>query len=356
MSLLVTTQSYRQDIPTSFGYLLDINENTGKVQRKIKIETPVESVTGTRIKPGLRGLAIYKKKIYVASWNTVYVLDAATLSVKTRLSHPWMSDLHGIFVNENGIWVTSSLPDSVILYDFSGMPLSSLWLPETWLYKKKELVNKELDWRFIGKNFRGFRDYHANHVEVRNGIVYITGRGKGGLGGKSGRIIALDIKNFTKSSFVNEKDIRLFSSNLHGPHDGLWCGDSVWITETLGSTIARIDLSGKVQIRKKVLTSETDQIFYKNLKEFAVCQFKEKLLKRPGKKTSHWTRGLSISREHIYVGQSTLAGETESKARIIKIHKQNLKITDCFYLNIENYPETRIFQILAYAPLEDLKN
>lgn len=75
-----------------------------------------------------------------------------------------MSGLHGIYVNNDGIFVASSLPDAVILYDFSGYPKSSVWLTETFLYNKKSSVDKSMDWRQRGKDFRGFREFHSNHV------------------------------------------------------------------------------------------------------------------------------------------------------------------------------------------------
>jgi len=343
MTLFVTTQSYRQNIPTEFGYLLKIDKNSGEILQKERIDTPIKLSNGhERIKPGLRGISIYKNEIYTATWNSIYILHIKSLKIIKKISHSWMSDLHGIYVDCNGIWITSSLTDAVILYDFDGFPVSSLWLPETFLYKNRVTVDRSIDWCNKGKDFSGFREYHANHIEVRNNSVFVTGRGRGD---KTGRIIELDKSLFINNKKITDTDIHLFIKNLHGPHDGIWINDKVWLTETLNSTIACISNTGKVKRRKKILSSENEKINYKNIKEYLKYQIKEKLFQKSGKKITHWTRGLSIDDDHIFVGQSTKAGDSQSRARIIKIDKKTLKIIDCFYLNIENYPETRIFQI-----------
>jgi hypothetical protein len=343
MSLFITTQSYRNDIPTEYGYLLKIDKTSGEIIQRKKIATPVKGADyNERIKPGLRGISIFDNKIYTATWNSVVILDIQSFQIKKIISHNWMSDLHGIFVDHNGIWITSSLPDAVILYNFDGFPISSLWLPETFLYKNRVVIDKSIDWRHKGKSLRGFKEYHANHIEVRDNSVFVTGRGQGA---KGGRIIELDKASFINNIKVKDSDISLFAENLHGPHDGIWDNNNVWATETLGSTIACISKTGKIRKRKKITEKEHEKIHYKDFKEYIKYQIKEKLLQKPGKRMTHWTRGLSIDDKHIFIGQSTKAGEVQSRARIIKIDKKRLKIVGCFYLEIDNYPETRIFQI-----------
>jgi hypothetical protein len=352
MSIIISTQSYKNEVPTTFGYLLELNDNSGTVIRKAKIETPVDcKFRGDRIKPGLRGIYVYENLIYTSTWNKIVVLRLDTFEIIRTISHQWMSDLHGIFVNEDGIWVTSSLPDAVILYDFDGSPISALWLPETSLYEKRIQVNKSSDWRSRGKNYRGFLEFHANHVEVKGDYVFITGRGQGK---KEGRIIRVDKRSFINGQNMDDGNITLFARNLHGPHDGIWDSDKVWVTETLGSTLTSINGYGKVINRKKVLASENDRVHYSDTKEWLKYQILG-FLGKPGKKMTHWTRGLCLYKGNFFVGQSQMAGILDagySAARIIKINKEKMKITDCFYLDIKDYPETRIFQIFANPELE----
>ena len=101
---------------------MELDENSGEILRSCRIDTPVDypGKSKGRIKPGLRGVCVYKNKIYTATWNKIVIIDPATFSVEREISHKWMSDLHGISVDDDGMWVTSSLPDAAILYSHAG--------------------------------------------------------------------------------------------------------------------------------------------------------------------------------------------------------------------------------------------
>ncbi|MEM7660245.1 MAG: hypothetical protein AAF399_29325 [Bacteroidota bacterium] len=345
MSLLVTTQSYRNDVATEFGLLVEMDNESGKITRTKRIETPV-ATNGTyneRIKPGLRGLYIYNGEIYVASWNTIFILDFESLEVKRSFSHKWMSDLHGIFVDADGVWVTSSLPDAMILYDFEGNPRAALWVPETFLYTERATVDKEMDWSQRGKEFRGFHDYHANNVEVHGDTVYVTGRSS-----MNGRVCRFKKDVFIEKGTVTDEDIELFIKNLYGPHDGIWVDGALFLTETMGSTMARIDENGKIEFRIKVKVGE-DEVDPRKISPLKkVRKVVANTIKgRPTlDKTTHWTRGLAVTEDAFFVGQSTWAGDGESKARVVKIDRKSHEILDAYYLDLEDYPETRIYQVL----------
>jgi hypothetical protein len=342
MSILVSTQSYNNDEATPYGLLVEMNENTGSILRTLRIDTPVhvDNQKG-RLKPGLRGLFEYQHQIYVATWNAVYIVSKASLEVENCISHEWMSDLHGIFVNQDGIWVTSSLPDALILYDFQGKPKASLWLSETFIYQPKIEVDKTKDWRLLGKDFRGFREYHANNVEVKDQYVYLTGRGEN----SKGRVM-----RFLKSDFINkakleDDDLELMIQGLYGPHDGTWNNGLYWVTETMNSSIAGINEKGKVIFRKKVYAKNEEKVGFNSLKDL-LRTIKKRIKRKGGKMVTHWTRGLSVNQNNIFVGQSTWAGETSSRARIVKLDKSTKEVTGTFYLDIPDYPETRIYQVI----------
>ncbi|MDX2286257.1 MAG: hypothetical protein NW241_18960 [Bacteroidia bacterium] len=344
MSLLVTTQSYRNDIATEYGLLLEMDENTGKILRTKRIDTPVQTERyNERIKPGLRGLYLYNDELYTASWNTIFVLDSRTFEVRRSFTHKWMSDLHGIFVDDDGVWVTSSYPDAMILYDFQGNPRAAMWAPETFLYKERATVDKDMDWSQRGKEFRGFHDYHCNNVEVHNGYIYVTGRSN-----LNGRIARISRDTFIQKGTATDEDITLFVKGLYGPHDGTWVDGSVYLTETMGSTVVKIKPNGKIDFRIKVKVSG-DEVDPRKLDTLKM------LRKRIGNfikgrptldKTTHWTRGLAITQGFYYVGQSTWAGDQVSRARVVKINRKTRAITDAFYIDVPDYPETRIYQVL----------
>ena len=344
MSLFVSTQSYRDDEPTPYGLLIQVDENDGQIIRKLRIDTPVDAINeGGRLKPGLRGLYQYRDKIYTASWNKIFIINKETLEVEHEISHKWMSDVHGIFVNQEGIWVTSSYPDALILYDFNGNPQRCLWIPETCIYSPRSQVDKEMDWRFKGKDFRGFRQYHINHVEINNGYVYITGRGEGN---NNGRVVRFKKERFLNSNKLQDRDLELYTQRLFGPHDGLWDGDILWLTETNNMSIAAINTNGKVISRKTMVSREGEKIKYDSLMESLKFKYR-KLIGQSGKRDGFWTRGLCIYGDYIYVGQSAWAGDEKGIARIVKVNKKTKKIANCFFFQLPNYPEMRIYQIMS---------
>ncbi|MCK4822628.1 hypothetical protein KA005_43090, partial [bacterium] len=100
---------------------------------------------------------------------------------------------------------------------------------------------------------------------------------------------------------LGNQDITLFVKGLHGPHDGIWDNGLFWVTETDGSTITAIDQNGKVKLRKKVKEDEREKISYKSFRELFRSKVKEIFLTRPGKKITHWTRGLSVTSNYMYV-------------------------------------------------------
>lgn len=345
MALFVTTQSYRNDVPTEHGILFKLDQTTGVVMDAVTIDTPVSSSThqGERMKPGLRGLFEYQGDLFVATWNTVHRLDARTLQTKASVSHKWMSDLHGIHVDEQGIWVTSSLPDALILYDFDGQPKASLWVPETRLYRTPTEVDKEMDWSQRGKQFRGFHEFHANHVTMRGKAVYLTGRSS-----NNGRVVAFEKEKFVGGELDADRDIRIFAKHLYGPHDGFWCNESFFLTETLSSTLAELDKNGKVLSRRKIQVSdeEVDPRQIPTLRRIRK-RIANRIKGRPSfDKTTHWTRGLSMSEERWFVGQSTWAGDSESEARVVVVCRSSGDILGAFPVQMKDYPEVRIFQVL----------
>jgi hypothetical protein len=60
---------------------------------------------------------------------------------------------------------------------------------------------------------------------------------------------------------------------------------------------------------------------------------------------TRWTRGLAVSRDDIFVGQSTWAGDDVARARVVHMDIRTHEIRNTFYVDIPFYPETRIFQV-----------
>jgi hypothetical protein len=319
---------------------------SGRIIRVCRIDTPSRSEDEGRVKSGLRGIYNHNGRYYISTWNKVVTVNARTFEIEGEISHRWMADLHGLYVDDDGIWLSSSLYDVVLLCDWEGKVRSSLWLSETPLYREKKLCDKNLDYRFKGKRFRGFNEFHANHVEIRDNKVFITGWGRG----TRGRVICIEKNAFLTKEYIDAGDINVFTEGLHGPHDGVWHEGLMWVTETNGSTIAAINHQGKVVRRKKVRSSEDDAIIYDGFRDMLVRKLKTLVLRRPDKKSAYWTRGICFTGDSIYVGQSAWAGIPESRARIVRLDKSTLEISACFYLRLDHYPETRIFQLWHEGP------
>lgn len=160
---LISTQSYRHEydseveIPTQYGYLIETDFSG--FFRKLEIPTKTDSPYGERIKPGLRGLCSFDGKIYVCTWNRVYIIDYDSFNVTDSFDHSLMADLHGIYVEEGGIWVTSSLIDSVLSFDWNYNLRGVLTFCNTPLYPRRERKKIDIskDYRLRGKLERGFK-------------------------------------------------------------------------------------------------------------------------------------------------------------------------------------------------------
>lgn len=321
---LVSTQSYRhekdtsQEIPTQYGYLVE-TDFAGH-QRKLAIPTPTESSTEERIKPGLRGVARWRDRIYAAAWNAITIVDARTFEIVDTFSHPLMADLHGLHVDDEGLVVTSSLVDCVLFFDSKWNLERVRAFSDTSYYpkhKRKEFDTSQ-DYRYRGKTFRGFREYHANHVTKLNSRKFlVTGRGrKKGCG----HVVVVDRKTGRFRTWIDK---------LNGPHDGVFVEPDLYaVTETDTSTVALIRDRG---LRGRKV---------------------ERRLSLPEMEEKFWTRGLGVGPQgHLYIGQSVWSG-AEGTAYVVEMTSEGEVLTRHPLDLPEDYTECRIFQIL-YAPSSD---
>jgi hypothetical protein len=252
-----------------------------------------------------------------------------------------MSDLHGLFVNEEGIWVTSTLPDAVILYDFEGQPIQSVWFSETTAYPEIKKIDKTIDWRLCVKGFREFNLFHCNHVEVYKGRVFVTGRGGPT---KNGRVYEFEESEFCRPGSNHDWSPKLVVDGLFGPHDGVVRDDGIWVTETSNSSVAKIGLDGAIKRRIRLWTSKESGVFGSSL-DNVVAGVKNRLGK-PGPQLSHWTRGLAVTDDYLYVGQSTWAKSGRSNARVLIVNSKSGSMERVLPIEVADYPEARIFQVI----------
>lgn len=314
---LITTQSYQheketeEEIPTQFGYLVETD--FADFFRKLAIPTPTDSPFDERIKPGLRGVCAFDGKLYVASWNTISIVDHESFQIVDSFSHPLMADLHGLHVDGNGIAVTSSLIDSVLFFDPERRLERVRSFSDTKFYppKLRQELDTTQDYRFRGKTFSGFREYHANHVTALDDRRFlVTGRGRRKRGGY---VTLVDRRTGS---------YRPWAKGLLGPHDGLFIEPGLFaVTETDSSTVALIrdrGLLGRWIVRR---------------------------IELPTGSTRFWTRGLAVGPQgHLYVGQSVWSGD-EGQAYIVEMTREGETVAR-HPLDLPDYAECRIFQII----------
>lgn len=313
---LISTQSYKheyatgEDFPTQFGYLIETDFHG--FERRLSIPTPTESPFGERIKTGLRGVCLHNGIIYVASWNTIHRIQAGPFTYLDNFSHPLMADLHGLHVDDQGIWVTSSLIDALLSFDFKHQLTGLFQVSKTSLYPKaiRGPIDTNKDYRLRGKEFAGFRSFHANHVTALNDdYLLLTGRGDKTNNGR-----VLKVKR-------DLSDFGVWVKRLLGPHDGLWLSTGRFATtETEGSSIALIEPRGLFGPR-----------LYKRIQ-------------LPRTQEKYWTRGLAEGpASSLLIGRSVWKGDTRN-ASVLQMDLDGNQLNQ-FQLNIPDYPECRIFQV-----------
>lgn len=124
---------------------------------------------------GLTGLSSHGGMLYAGSWNGVYEIDAETLELQRIVTIPLMSDLHGIWADEDGIWGVLTCQDTLFLAGYDGE------IKKTWSISGDLCVTpysgESVDWRFVSKQFRGSCGlFHFNYIQRRGNEIWLTSR------------------------------------------------------------------------------------------------------------------------------------------------------------------------------------
>jgi len=136
---------------------------------------------------GGRGLSVHGGRLVVANAERIFVLDTSWRLVD-ELSHPLTADIHDILAEEEGIWVTSTACDGLVLLGWDGT------LKDVWTYRDHRKLVKELglprralepfqrDFDYRDPRYRvdGFNSVHLNSV-ARDGdcLLVMLGRMEG---------------------------------------------------------------------------------------------------------------------------------------------------------------------------------
>jgi hypothetical protein len=230
---------------------------------------------------GLTGLHKFNDCFYAGGWNSVYEIDAKTCELKRLISHQLMSDLHGIWVDKEGIISILTSKDTIVFTDFDGSITDCFSIT-----KDLNIVNEarlaEIDWRFISKQYRGSCGFwHFNYAQRYGDELWLTSR-------CASSFIVVDMK---------KKKASLRLMNHCTPillHDGVNYNGKYYFTSIDGKIIIAEDPSG---------TNKTDREYVDNLHLYnrdlitSVIRLQETELGRE----PNWCRGIACYGEYIYV-------------------------------------------------------
>jgi len=202
------------------GFLIEIDWERNRVKKQVPI--PLDTVHpfwnsrgGNR---GGRGVAYYKGILYVATASSLLMYDDS-LNKVGALSHPHLAGLHEIFIDNQGIWVTSTLHDLIVKLDFNGNVI------EEWYGSKCKILQKEFNFsdrklntnlNFPDETFIQHYDkyskeeiFHLNSVSPHNNSLYVLSCRKGAF---------IRIKPEVK--------VIVQDSELKAPHNGIISADN----------------------------------------------------------------------------------------------------------------------------------
>lgn len=219
------------------GYLLKIDWKTNCVKKRIPI--PIDTLHpfwndrgGNR---GGRGIAYYNGVLYVATAMSILKYDLS-LNFLGELAHPHLGGLHEISIDNEGIWVTSTLHDLIIKLDFDGNMIEEWYACDSAILQREFNFSKRklnLNLNFPVEDFvKHYEDYckevifHLNSIFSHNHSLYFL----------SSRLNSfIRIKPDTK--------VIIEDNELGAPHNGIISGNSeVLINDTKNQCIRVYDL------------------------------------------------------------------------------------------------------------------
>lgn len=180
---------------SAHGGLFIIDLETEKIEKAIDWDDQKIDWDGRGGERGLRGIAYYDEKVYLASSSEIYVYDK-DLKFLEILRNNYMKFNHEIFIEGNKLYITSTGFDSIVVYDLiKKVFIESFCVrtkterkPETSLFgrRKKRLrnrlnLNQRIELELIEFDPNGNAGpkegdtVHINNVFIDNGCLFFSG-------------------------------------------------------------------------------------------------------------------------------------------------------------------------------------
>jgi len=162
MRVLISTVHRVANDRQTHGFLAEIDWPRKRVLRLIEAP-PIFSQFSARNRGGrrgLRGITLFDGLIWVASCDALFGLSRSTLELDRIISHPWMSHVHEIVSDDDGIWITSTGGNGIFKVNADQRSIESHWLNG----EPREDLRVHLD--------RSRDVFHINTVFRREGEVF----------------------------------------------------------------------------------------------------------------------------------------------------------------------------------------
>jgi hypothetical protein len=188
--LAVTTvvRSAEASDPSSFLSIVDLGQQ--RVLATAAVPESPHRVGDPNPRGGLRGargIGVFGDRLAVVSSDALFVLDASWNLIR-HVSHPWMGGLHGIMVEADAIWVTSTSADLLLRFDWEGE------ITDAWCWREDEALVGALGFGRLPR-FDESRDYRIPAPGAAAGdLVHLNGlsRGEAGLLLSFGQVLTPD--------------------------------------------------------------------------------------------------------------------------------------------------------------------
>lgn len=249
----------------------------------IKGEMPFSTAATFKKLPrfGLTGLAQTKDFIMAGTWNSVYKIRKSDYQLESIITNHLMSDMHGIYADEDVVITILTCKDTVVISDHDGN-VKDHFAVEMDLKVLKYHNIDDTDWRFISKMFRGSTGFwHFNYVQKIGNEIWLTAR-------NANCFVVVDLE-------TKKATLRLM--NLCTPaliHDGVKKGEKHYFTS----------IDGKILIteyhdKTRAVTQERVEnldLYNRDLVTTVIRLEETELGREP-----NWCRGIDAENDEIFV-------------------------------------------------------
>lgn len=230
---------------------------------------------------GLTGLQADGDFIYAGSWNGVYKIRRSDFELESIVSNNLMSDMHGIYVDDDVIITVLTGKDTVVISSHDGEVIRHFSVMNDLTVVEDKTI-EEIDWRFISKQFRGSTGYwHFNFVQKFDNELWLTSR-------NANAFVVVNINTL-------EAHLRLM--NLCTPallHDGKLYNGRYYFSSIDGKVIITEDAkSSEIQPREQI---ESIGLYNRDLVSKVIRLNETEFGREP-----NWCRGIACKDSLIYV-------------------------------------------------------